>query len=280
METKRTVLITGATGGLGDPVVRLLSASGRWVVFAAGTNRERLDRLRSLPNLHPVVLDVTRQDSVDRARAEVLTHTDGLDAVVHLAGASAFASLVGTDAAEKLEHILSINVMGMARVNQTFFQLLQARGGRIIHCSSEAGWMTPQPFAGAYYLSKHAVEAYSDSLRRELMFLGMSVVVLQPGHFRTNMSNAVRAGFEQTRKDNPLYAAVLTRLRPWMERELDRSGDLDAFARLVQKVLETRRPRIRYRIGTSRWLTLLELLPDRLVDRLYLYLGTRGHRNL
>ncbi len=278
MTEKKFVLVTGATGGLGEPVVRLLSASGRWTVFAAGTNRKRLERLGLLPHVHPLVLDVTLPDSIDHACSEVRAHAAGLDAIVHLAGTTAFAPLIGADAVARIDRFLAVNLLGMARVNQHFFPLLRVPGGRIVHCSSEAGRMTSQPFAGAYYLSKHAVEAYSDSLRRELMFRKISVVVLQPGHFQTQMTDDVRRGYEKSRKDNPFYADMLIRLRPLMEHVFHHAGDPEVFARLVLRVLEARRPRIRYRIGTSWRLALLELLPDSLIDRIYLFLGTRNTR--
>jgi NAD(P)-dependent dehydrogenase (short-subunit alcohol dehydrogenase family) len=234
--------------------------------------------VRKVTKHQPAFLDVTRKDSIEHAYKEVHTRTAELDAIVHLAGMSAFASLIGADAIDTLERIVEVNLLGMARVNGHFFPLLRVPGGRIVHCSSEAGWMTAQPFAGAYYLSKHAVEAYSDSLRRELMFQRISVVVLQPGPFQTRMTDAVRRGFEKARQDNPLYARILTRLRPMMELEFKRTGDPAAFARLVLRVLESRHPRIRYRVGTSWRLALLERLPDGLIDRIYLFLGTRGHR--
>ena len=166
------VFFTGATGGLGMRCVEELSRPGSWTVFAAGTNDAALERLGALPNVIPVHVDVTSQDSVEAARGEVRRRTTTLDAVINFAGLTCFASLVEGDSVQLIEKLLAVNVVGTARVNRVFFDMIHEGRGRIINCSSESGWMTPTPFAGPYVLSKHAVEAYNDSLRREVMFLG------------------------------------------------------------------------------------------------------------
>jgi NAD(P)-dependent dehydrogenase (short-subunit alcohol dehydrogenase family) len=70
-----------------------------------------------------------------------------------------------------MKRVLDVNVMGTFRVNKAFFPLIKARRGRILNISSETGWQSGGPFDGAYASSKHCIEAYSDSLRRELALL-------------------------------------------------------------------------------------------------------------
>lgn len=264
----RYVFLTGATGGLGRAVVELLSRRG-YGVFAAGTNERRLAELAELPRVIPIRADVTDDQSVLAARETVLSHTPSLYAVVNFAGLTAFGSLVEGDCIPTIQRLLDINVTGTARVNRLFFELVRAGGGRIVNCSSEAGWMKPQPFAGAYFLSKRAVEAYNDSLRRELMFLGVPVVKIQPGSYRTAITDAVNEGFERMLGETRLYGRVLSRMKPMMDQELSRSGNPRALAAVVLRALEARRPRLRYRAGTGKLLALMELLPDRTVDWLY-----------
>jgi NAD(P)-dependent dehydrogenase (short-subunit alcohol dehydrogenase family) len=266
------VLFTGATGGLGEVCTKILSQTSRWTVFAAGTNTDKLAGYKSLANVVPLHIDITDDLSVQAAQKNVAEHTDRLDAVVNFAGRSAFASMVEGDCVSLAQRLLEVNVMGMIRVNRVFFEMLLKGKGRIINCSSEAGWMTAQPFAAPYFLSKRAVEAYSDSLRRELMFLGIPVIKIQPGSFQTNMTQNTLAGFHQTLSDTKYYKNVLSRLKPLMMQELKHNNDSNKLAKVVLRALESKHPRIKYRVGTGKMLAMLELLPEKGVDLVYQWL--------
>ena len=271
---------TGATGGLGLPCVKQMSESARWTIFAAGTNEEKLKYLGSLPNVIPVKVDITSQESVEAARDFVSARTKKLDALVNFAGMTAFTPAVEGDAIAATSRLLEVNVMGMVRVNRVFFDMIFVSGGRIVNCSSEAGWMTSQPFAAPYFLSNHAVDAYSDSLRRELMFLGIPVIKIQPGAFRTNMTDQVFAGYERTMESSKYFQDILNRMKPLMLQELAHNPDIKKLTRVLLMALESRRPKIRYRVGTGKLLALMELLPEGVVDRVYrLYFknGTFGN---
>lgn len=268
------VLFTGATGGLGEVCVKALSHTNRFTVFAAGTNDDKLSGYNSLANVIPLHMDITDDFSVLAAQKTIAEHTDSLAAIVNFAGRSAFASMVEGSSVELSQRLLDVNVMGMIRVNRMFFEMLLKGRGRIINCSSEAGWMTAQPFAAPYFLSKRAVEAYSDSLRRELMFLGIPVIKIQPGSFQTNMTQNTLAGFHQTLSETKYYQNVLSRLKPLMMQELKHNNDASKLAKVVLRALNAKHPKIKYRIGTGKMLAMLELLPEKGVDLLYKWLLT------
>jgi NADP-dependent 3-hydroxy acid dehydrogenase YdfG len=262
-------LLTGATGGLGQAIAGALSGTGRWTVFAAGTNTEALAALEKLPRVIPVPMDVTSPDSVEAARQTVTQAVTGLDAVVNFAGLTAFSSLVEGDCVEILRKVLEVNVTGMARVNRAFFDLVRAGGGRIINCSSESGWMTPQPFSGIYAASKYATEAYNDSLRRELMYLDIPVIKIQPGAYKTRLTQRIRDEFDRTAASTRYYGKLLRNMKPLMDHELARGENPAGLVRAVLKAMESRRPRIRYRAGTGKLLFTLELMPAKCVDLIY-----------
>lgn len=267
------VFFTGATGGLGEACVEALSRTGRWTIFAAGTNEVALDRLGELPNVIPVRVDVTKQASVEAALAAVKARTETLDAVVNFAGLASFASLVEGDSLGAIERLLAVNLVGTARVNRTFFEMIHKGHGRIVNCSSESGWLTPTPFAGPYVLSKYAVEAYSDSLRRELMFLGIPVIKIQPGSFETPVKQKVNDLFQKSLAETQYYRKLLLRLKPLMVMELGQRNDVRRLADALLKALESNRPRLQYRVGTGRLLALLELFPECWVDKIYMLVG-------
>ena len=262
------VFVTGATGGLGGAVTQALSRRG-YTVFAAGTNREKLNQLGSLPNVIPVRMDLADMPSMKKARETVRTYTDKLCAVINIAGLTVFCSMVEGDCIPATEKALDINVMGMVRVNRVFFELVRAGGGRIINFSSEAGWGNSQPFAAPYFLSKRAVEAYNDSLRRELMFLGVPVIKIQPGPFKTSLMDDILNGFEKTKAETVCYGDILACMKPLMETEVNHGSDPSKLADVVVIALEARRPRLKYRVGTGKLTAMLWLLPDRAVDALY-----------
>lgn len=262
-------LFTGATGGLGALCVRELSKKGDWTVFAAGTNEAALEQLGKLPNVIPIQMDITLQESILAAHRAVQFHTHTLNAIVNFAGLTYFTSLIEGDSVNAIEKLLRVNVMGTARVNRTFFEMIYKGCGRIINCSSESGWMTPQPFAGPYVLSKYAVEAYNDSLRRELMFLDIPVIKIQPGSYETRLTRQVNDYFEKTIRETKYYKEILTKMKPLMTMELNQKNDPRRLVKALMKAVESKHPKLQYRVGTGKLLLLLELLPEKWIDKMY-----------
>lgn len=266
----KSVLFTGAAGGLGSTAVTLLATSGNWHVYAVDCDAARLEALATnLPNVTPTPVDLTSTDSVRAARKEVQKHTDRLDAIVNMAGLSTFASLVEGTPIEDCERILQVNTLGMVRINATFFDMVEKTKGIIINTSSSTGWMTAQPFAGAYTMSKRAVEGYNDSLRREAMYCGVRVVKLEPGSYATDLTGALGKDFDRVYTNTTRFKKALSTMRPMMDTTLRNSGDPRELAELVVKVLNTKHPRLRYRKNSGAALLALEMFPEKMVDLIY-----------
>src|SRR4051812_3862195 len=263
----RTVVITGAAGGLGSATVRRLAAAG-WRVFAADLDSPALHALVS-DSVVPIAVDVTDETSVDLMRAAVTRETDRLDAVVNFAGILGVGPLVEIEPAA-FRRVLDVNVVGTFMVNRALFPLLQAGRGRIVLMSSETGWQPAMPFNGPYALSKHAVEAYGDALRRELLVLGIPVVKIQPGAFRTGMVASIMDRFAKLAEDSTYFSGPLQLARKRIPQEERRAGDPADLAALIERVLTTDRPRPAYRIHTNPQAAALAKLPARVVDRLLL----------
>lgn len=261
----KTVFFTGATGGLGELCVRALSQRG-WQVFAVGTNEEKLRALGQLPHVVPLHANVRDMDSLAKAKEEMLKHTDRLDAVVNFAGISVFSSLVEGQAIPLMEKLMDINVLGTARVNALLIDLVEKGRGRIINCSSTVGWAASQPFAGAYCASKRAIEAYNDSLRRELMFIGIPVIKIQPGAYQTKLLSGIDDEYFKALNATTRYQKVLRRLKFVMDKVLGGAGNPQDLVDTVVRALEDKRPRIKYRKGTGFLMYLMSALPSSLVD--------------
>jgi NAD(P)-dependent dehydrogenase (short-subunit alcohol dehydrogenase family) len=263
---KKTVFITGAAGGLGASAARYL-AERKWRVFAADFDEEGLRVIGKEPNVTAVPLDVTNPASVEAARLFVTGACDGLDGIVNFAGILVVGSVIEIDS-ETIRRLLDVNVMGTVRVNRALFPLVLARKGRILNISSETGWQSGMPFNGAYAMSKHAIEAYSDSLRRELMLLDVPVIKIQPGPFRTGMVAGIERGFTKAAEASTYFKDVLQRLKHVTLKEQAKAHDPDLLAEVVHAALTARCPRTAYSVKPDLQRSALNLLPPWVADPL------------
>jgi NAD(P)-dependent dehydrogenase (short-subunit alcohol dehydrogenase family) len=174
--------------------------------------------------------------------------------------------------------VIDVNLVGGFQVNRALFPLLHAAKGRIVLLSSETGWQSAMPFNGPYAISKHAVEAYGDALRRELAMLDVDVVKIQPGAFKTGMVESITQRFDGLAERSTHYGKVLRLAQKRIPQEERRAGDPDDLAALIEKVLTVRRPRPAYRIHTNPQAAALNALPTRVVDRLLLTAFRRANR--
>ncbi|MDQ1705171.1 MAG: hypothetical protein QOF18_1537 [Frankiaceae bacterium] len=265
--SERSVVITGAAGGLGSATVRRLAGAG-WRVFAADLESPALHALAA-DRVTPLCCDVTDEASVDALREQVAAERSTLDAVVNFAGILGVGPLVEIEPAD-FRRVLDVNVVGTFLVNRALFPLLHPARGRIVLMSSETGWQTAMPFNGPYATSKHAIEAYGDALRRELMMLDISVVKIQPGAFRTGMVASIMGRFGRLAEESTNFQRVLQLAQKRVPQEERRAGDPADLAALIERVLAERRPRPAYRIHTNPQAAALSALPARVVDRLLL----------
>ena len=261
-----TALLTGAAGGLGSCTARHLHGKG-WRVFATDVDDRGLARLEGIDGITPLRMDVTDQASITAAFCQVEGMTEGLDGLVNLAGIIAMGSVIEMDEAT-LVRVLNVNALGCYRVNRTFLPLVLRRKGRIVNISSEVGWQRGAPFNGAYGMSKHLIEAYSDSLRRELMLLGVRVITVQPGPMKTEMTRDLAATMDQAIEGSTYFKDVLTRMKGLVVREYGTAHDPSVVAQAVTKALTSERPRIYYSVRPPWQRVLLERLPVRLADAL------------
>jgi NAD(P)-dependent dehydrogenase (short-subunit alcohol dehydrogenase family) len=263
---QKTVFITGAAGGLGASATRHL-AKRNWRVFAADFDEQALREVDRESNVTGIPLDVTNPGSVEAARVLVSGSCEGLDGIVNFAGILAVGSVIEIES-ETIRRVLDVNVMGTVRVNRALFPLVLARKGRIINISSETGWQSGMPFNGAYTMSKHAIEAYSDSLRRELMFLDIPVIKIQPGPFRTAMVAGIERDFTRAAEASTYFKELLTRLKHVTLKEQAKAHDPALLAEVVHHALTTRHPRIAYSVKPDPQRAALDLLPAWAADPL------------
>jgi len=211
MRSEQSILITGATSGIGRDAALRLAGAGH-VVLAGGRRRDALAGLaaESRGRIEPLVLDVTEPASVEAARELVERRTGGrgLDVLVNNAGYALPGPLEALAEAD-LRGLFDTNLFGLLAVTRAFLPAMRERGlGRVVNVGSIMGRVA-MPLLGAYNASKHAVAAVTDTLRMELAPFGVSVVLVEPGALRTGFAARALAGLDPYRDPGSPYAAAL-----------------------------------------------------------------------
>ncbi|MBK7958130.1 MAG: SDR family NAD(P)-dependent oxidoreductase [Bacteroidetes bacterium] len=268
IENKKTVLVIGASGGIGSVTVELLLKRG-WKVFATDIQIQKNTESEE-KSIEWMEMDISNAHSVESVFEIISQKVNGLDAVVHLAGTLSIGSLIEVPI-ERMQHALEINLLGIYRVNQRFLPLILNRKGRIIHLSSEVGIQAAAPFNGIYAITKHALEAYSDALRRELMFLGVKVIKIQPGPIKTEMTKSGEALFEKAANESKHFKRQLNKGLAYLPAVYRGAHEPAVVAEVIGRAIEHESPKSAYRVVIDKTRMLLDLLPTRWSDKLIAY---------
>ena len=181
---QKAVLIRGPSTGIGRNMAEALAREG-FFVYAGARKDADLAELNAIENVRGVRLDVTRQDEVDAAVEFITREGRGLWAVVNNAGVATRAPVAAiTD--DELEFVFNVNVAGVVRVTRAFIPLVVESQGRIVTTGSIAG-IRSSPEGSVYSMSKHAVEAFTDSLAAEMADAGVQVSVIEPGSYKSRI---------------------------------------------------------------------------------------------
>lgn len=249
--TKRVALITGCSSGIGEATaVRL--AKGDWTVYATARKPQTLDALAAA-GCKTLALDVNSEDSMAAAVSTVNNESGGVDALVNNAGYSQSGATETLDI-DDVRRQFETNVFGLLRMCQLVLpHMREQRSGRIVNVSSMGGRLV-FPGGGAYHATKYAVEAFSDAMRFEVAGFGVKVILIEPGLITTNFENAAVASMDG--KDDGPYgkfnAQVAKATKEAYSGPLARlGGGPDSVAKVIEKSLNAKRPRIRYTVTPS-----------------------------
>ena len=269
---RKTVLITGASSGIGRASALYLARKG-YSVIGAGRSSTRLDSLvRDAGDegvqLATVELDINRDDEVDREMPRLMERVGGIDVLVNNAGYNLWGpgQRVSVD---QLRAQFETNFFGPFKLIGHVLPGMVDRGsGKIINISSVEGRLAT-PFSGAYAASKFALEGLSEAMRVELWPLGVHVCLVEPGLFRTNFGNNTVFG-EEIDDDDEVYGPYIKRYRARRARYDRLTGDPIKVAKVVHRIIRSRRPAFRHPVGIEARLGILgaRLVPERLFQSL------------
>ena len=284
METLPSVLVTGASSGIGLATAQLLSRSGLRV-FAGVRKLSDVPASAEGAALQGVVLDVTKAESIAAARREIEAHLNGagLSAIVNNAGVGDVIPLEFTPM-ERFRQVVDVDVFGVVAVTQAFLPLVHKARGRIVNIGSIGGMVTI-PFGSSLNASKYAIESISDALRLELYAAGIHVTCIQPASINSGSAEKLAAQAEATIASLPpegqrRYGDQLRGFVKLMLKQETGGSSPDVVAQAVLDALRARKPPARRLAGKHGHVLkfLGRDLPDSMRDALFrrLMLGNPG----
>jgi NAD(P)-dependent dehydrogenase (short-subunit alcohol dehydrogenase family) len=267
-----TIFRTGASSGIGAATARELARRGFHVL--AGVRRDQDAEAIRGPGIEPLIIDITNKDHI-RALADRV-HEDpqgrAVRALVNNAGIGVNAP-VEVFALDEWRRLFEVNFFGHIAVTQALLPALIRSKGRVINISSVGGKIAMATY-GPYAAAKFALEAVSDSLRREIAPFGVEVVVVEPGAVKTkiagrSIATAHEVAATMTPEQRQRYGRLVQAITAHAASVTESSGlSADAAAKVLAKAVTARKPRARYTIGgEAALLPLLAILPDRMLDR-------------
>ena len=269
---RKTVLITGASGGIGMATAIYLAEKG-YSVVATSRSDDRLAALKSLAAerrlpISTVVMDVNSDEAVNSVLPRVLAEHGGVDALINNAGYSLWGPGESLSIGE-LRDVFETNFYAAFRMMQGVLPGMTERvSGTIVNVTSVEGRIVT-PFNGGYGATKFALEGLSEAMRLELWPLGVRVVVIEPGLYSTNLfANQVVA--ERTEASDLPYGPLLARYRKNRAGYDRLAKDPVQVARVIHRAIRSKRPRFRYTVGAEATLGILasRYLPERLFQTL------------
>ena len=244
----KAVLVTGASTGIGRNITERLASEG-YFVYAGARKEKDLRELDAIENVQSIRLDVTIQEEIDLAVITVSEAGRGLYGVVNNAGIAIVAPLIEVEESE-LDFLFDVNIYGPYRITKAFSPLIIDAKGRIVNISSIAGVLSGTLF-GPYSMSKHAVEAYTDSLSSEMAKLGVSVSAIEPGNYKSNIGQSLARRMEEQgySVEQSLFQEEIERSMSFISSEAASQADEpDAVADAVLHALFDENPKPHYMV--------------------------------
>jgi len=252
MRSLYPILVTGASTGIGRAITEMLAKNGH-LVYATARSKAALQELAQIPNVDPMMLDVTRSADVEMAAEEVRKRGRGLYGLVNNAGIASFWPLA-EETADELHKVFDVNVFGAHRMIQALLPYIVQSKGRIVNISSISGFGVTK-YLGSYQMTKHALEAYSDSLALTLKRYGVKVCIIEPGNFETEID---RKTAEVTRSRAKSHKPILMKeeireiLRELGREPANKYPTPEPVAESVMDALFSGHPKHRYMVAASK----------------------------
>ncbi|HET6485735.1 MAG TPA: SDR family NAD(P)-dependent oxidoreductase [Spirochaetia bacterium] len=237
VQSKGRVLVTGISRGIGKAIAQALSQDG-WHVIGTSRDPTAVPDAQRLPGVEYLPLDLCQERSI----TDLANQVGAVDVLVSNGGASMISPAEETPL-NKVRDLFEADFFGPVLLTQALLPDMRRReGGRLIYIGSMRG-EAPSPFSAFYSAAKAALRSFAQCLRMEVRRYGLRVSVIAPWHIRTALA------LEKLHADTSAYAEAVDRVRKKRDEGIAEASDPVVVARLVQRILASRRPRAFYSVG-------------------------------
>ena len=262
----KIVLITGASSGMGLATSKYL-ADNNFIVYATSRDISKLSNLNKT-NIIPLSMDITSQESINRAVDIIYNKHKRVDILINNAGYGLVSTIEDMDEDEMLNQY-NVNVFGLLRVCKATIGIMRKQNsGIIINISSFLGKIG-LPLLTLYNSSKYAVEGITDSLRHELKDFNIRVHSILPGFFDTQFARDNLVTNLQTFDENSAYANLVSKLTPIIIEQINNGNDAQEVALMILKIINNDKFPVRATVGdkAKKFLPMRKELSDEDFER-------------
>lgn len=234
----KTVLVTGASSGIGKATAVYLAQNG-YKVYGAARRTERLQELKK-NGIIPISLDVTQEESLLACVDQILKESGRIDILINNAGSGYYGALEDMPMADA-KYQLEVNVFAAARLIQLALPVMRKNGyGKIVNISSVGGKVT-LPMGVWYHASKFAMEGLSDALRKEVKSFGIDVIVIEPGGTKSEMTG-LGSEYLNRVSGSTVYSHLAKGVSKMYAGTEKDASDPIVIAKLIKKGIEAKCP--------------------------------------
>lgn len=244
----KTVLVTGASSGIGKETAKTLASQGH-TVYAAARRLENMEDLKAFGCI-PLKMDITSDEDVMGVVAQIERNHGGVDILINNAGFGTQGSVEETTI-EDARYQFEVNLFGLGRLTQLVLpHMRKQKSGKIVNVSSVIGKIYG-PLNAWYAGSKHALEGWSDCLRMELKPFGIDVIIIEPGAIATEFEEVFVEPMLKRSGEGPYgqVAQALARFSKEMQDNPNGSSPPSVIAETIVQAINARQPRTRYAAG-------------------------------
>lgn len=262
----KTVLVTGASSGIGKATAIYLAENG-YNVYGAARRIEKLQELKTF-GIKPIHLDAAKEESLLSCIEQILKEAGQIDILINNAGSGYHGALEDMPISDA-RYQLDINVFAVARLIQLVLPTMRKNNyGKIVNISSVGGKLT-LPMGAWYHASKFAIEGLSDALRKEVKSFGIDVIVVEPGGTKSEMIELGTAYLNRVSGDTA-YSHLAKGLSKMYAATAKNAAEPIVIAKIIKKGIEVSHPKTRYvgASGAKMMLFLRKILSDKMFDNL------------
>jgi len=244
---QKAILITGATSGIGRSMAELMASKGHFVYAGARKDKD-MEELNAIENIQAVRLDVTDQEQIDAAVRTITEAGRGLYGLINNAGVGVLYPLIEVPEGE-FDFQMDVNLYGPWRVTKAFAPLIIESKGRISTTGSISGILSG-PMFGVYSMSKHGMEAFTDSLAREMERFDVKVSIIEPGNYESKIGDSLVRRMKSQGFDfsNSLYQEDFERIMNYVQNDEEEEADPIAVAQAAMHAMFDPNPKRRYMV--------------------------------